>query len=117
MACCTGVVPAVVGRLPARGARSAGAFRGPMFSPDVNFDLYTISVIAGWTAVTAFIVLIFIRALSTVVTGLFFDSDQIQAQREAARGTVTAGVDLIGEWSTAMVNLASQGVVFAFTVF
>jgi hypothetical protein len=87
-----------------------------MLSPMEDKTLFTGIVICAYTVLVAVAVLIFLRALSTAITGLFFNVESIKRQQRDASGTVIAGLDLISEITSNSLSLLSGGVWYAIAI-
>lgn len=87
-----------------------------MITPDGNYDVFFAFVAVSWTIVFLSIVLLFIKAVSVLTVGVFFWDAKVQQQRDAARGTVASGVDLLGEWVSSLTMVITQGILYLITV-
>eukprot|EP00961_Rhodomonas_salina_P078451 1054696-Rhodomonas_salina.1 len=67
-----------------------------MLTPQNGYDGFFACVVVAWTVVFMSIIVLFVKALSVLIVGVFFWDERIQQQRQNARGTVASGVDLMG---------------------
>eukprot|EP00961_Rhodomonas_salina_P285157 3853138-Rhodomonas_salina.1 len=82
-----------------------------------DFDTLLGSAIIVWTLVAGFVISIFLQALATLFTGVFFRDKNSQKAANNARGVVGNGIDLCGTLVGTVLQLFVQGISVCIGIF